>query len=272
MNISINPYDAEFYESRVNNTLYSAKEIIPVINSLIKPQSVIDVGCGTGEWLSIFKEHGVLTVLGIDGDYVDRKNLKINEYEFLSFDLRYPLQLGKKFDLVISVEVAEHLPRECAEMFIESLTQLGPIIMFSAAIPFQGGLHHLNEQWPDYWEEIFRKHNYLVVDCIRNKFWQNDNVAYYYAQNLLLFINNDFIDKYPQLAEERRINKRNMLSIVHPKCYLLRADIRNYPSLKEILLSLPGLVLRFLKGRGMRFVKRFKEAFPYRQLQHKLWR
>jgi SAM-dependent methyltransferase len=268
----MNLYNNDFFENRVNGTLYSAKEIIPIITSLIKPASVIDVGCGTGEWLSIFKEHGVQTVLGIDGDYVDRKNLKIGEHEFLPFDLREPLRLGKKFDLVISVEVAEHLPCEYAEIFIGSLTQLGPIILFSAAIPFQGGLHHLNEQWPDYWEEIFRKHNYLVVDCIRNKIWRNDNVAYYYAQNMLLFVKNDLIDNYPQLAEERRKNELNMLSIVHPKCYLIRADIRNYPSLKEILLSLPGLIFRSLKGRVMRLVKRFKGAFPLMQPQNNLRR
>ncbi|MFI5329502.1 MAG: methyltransferase domain-containing protein [Desulfobaccales bacterium] len=257
----MNPYSNDFYENRVKYTLDSAKEIIPIIIGLIKPKSVVDVGCGTGEWLSIFKQYGVTTVLGIDGDYVTPKNLKISDQEFLPFDLKKPLRLERESDLVISVEVAEHLPPECAEMFIESLTRLGPIILFSAAIPFQSGLHHLNEQWPDYWEELFRKQNYQVIDCIRKKIWQNANVAYYYAQNMLLFVKKDLINKYPQLAEELRQNESNILSIVHPKSYLLKADIRNHPSLKIILLSLPALIIRSLKERGIRLVKWFKRAF-----------
>ncbi len=257
----MNPYNNDFYDNRVKHTLYSAKEIIPIIIALIKPKSVVDVGCGTGEWLSIFKEYGVTTVLGIDGDYVNPKNFKISEHEFLPFDLTKPLRLDQESDLVISLEVAEHLPPECAEMFIGSLTHLGPIILFSAAIPFQGGLHHLNEQWPDYWEELFGKQNYQVIDCIRNKIWQNANVAYYYAQNMLLFVRKDLINKYPQLAGQLRQNESNILSIVHPKSYLMKADIRNHPSLKIILLSLPALVIRSLKERGIRLVKWLKGAF-----------
>ena len=59
--------------------------------------------------------------------------------------------MNRKFDLVLSLEVAEHLPSECAEAFVESLVNLGPVILFSAAIPYQGGENHVNEQWPEYW-------------------------------------------------------------------------------------------------------------------------
>jgi SAM-dependent methyltransferase len=249
-------YNDEFYANRVDGTLNSAKVIIPIIISLIKPKSVVDVGCGTGEWLATFKEHGVTDILGIDGDYVDRQKLKISEHEFLPFDLRKPLRLNKEFNLVISVEVAEHLPIECAEAFVESLTLSGPVILFSAAIPFQGGLNHLNEQWPDYWHELFKKHNYTIVDCVRKQIWNNRDVAYYYAQNIFIYIKKEMLDNFPALVKGAYVNNdNNMLSIVHPSLYLQRADIRNCPSLKAVLLNLPALCFRSLKGRVLKLAK-----------------
>ena len=63
-------------------------------------------------------------------------------------DLAQPLQIDRRFDLALSLEVAEHLPPECGSEFVQTLTDLSSVILFSAAIPFQGGTDHLNEQWP----------------------------------------------------------------------------------------------------------------------------
>jgi hypothetical protein len=63
----------------------------------------------------------------------------------------------RTFDLAICLEVAEHLPPEAAEGFIDSLTRLAPVVLFSAAITFQVGNQHLNGQWPDYWATLFRR-------------------------------------------------------------------------------------------------------------------
>ena len=142
-------YTEEFYEIVREGAKESAKEIIPIIFEFIQPKSVIDVGCGVGTWLSVFQAHGVEDVWGIDGDYIDKNVLEIPEEKFLTFDLKNPFKLSRQFDLVVSLEVGEHLPQECAETFVESLTQLAPVILFSAAIPFQGGTDHVNEQWQD---------------------------------------------------------------------------------------------------------------------------
>jgi SAM-dependent methyltransferase len=214
------PYNRDFFEVLQEGSRQSAREIIPLIFEFIQPRSIVDVGCGIGTWLSVFKEFGIQECLGIDGDYVDRELLQISPDEFLSLDLKSPLQIDKTFDLVLSLEVAEHLPSECADSFIDSLTQLGQIIVFSAAIPYQGGTEHINEQWPDYWLTKFRNRGYLGIDYFRRKIWNNDKVEPWYAQNIFIFVREDYLKKYPLLEQELQNTNPSQLAIVHPKIYL----------------------------------------------------
>jgi hypothetical protein len=155
---------------------------------------------------------------------VEQEMLEIPRDRFLPFDLKKPFRLDQQFDLVLSLEIAEHLPGECAETFIDSLTRLGPVIVFSAAIPFQRGTHHINEQWPDYWVKFFQAKNFVVIDCLRKKIWQNDNVQWYYAQNILLFVRQDYLDHSSQLQEQLEQNSANQLCMVHPKKYLAEIE------------------------------------------------
>jgi SAM-dependent methyltransferase len=213
-------YTKEFYQSQRAGSRQSAEAIVPLVLALLKPQSVIDVGCGLGTWLSVFEEFGVKDVFGIDGDHVDRSMLQIPHERFTAFDLKKPIQIDRHFDLVVSLEVAEHLPQECAKTFVHSLTKLGPVILFSAAIPFQGGTAHLNEQWPDYWANYFNDDGYEAVDCLRKKVWQNDKVEWWYAQNMLVFSQKNYLAGNPVLQEEFKNTDSSQLSIVHPRKYL----------------------------------------------------
>ena len=213
-------YTEDFYEARRKGAQKSAKAIVPLVLELIQPRSVIDVGCGSGSWLSVFKECGVSDVLGLDGDYVDRGMLEIPEEQFLAVDLTNPLKIDRQFDLVVSLEVAEHLPRKYARTLVNSLTRLGPVILFSAAIPFQEGTNHLNEQWPEYWVRLFEKEGYVVLDPIRKNIWRNDNVEFWYIQNILMFIQQNYLESNLVLRKEFESTNRHLLSIVHPKLFL----------------------------------------------------
>jgi SAM-dependent methyltransferase len=214
------PYTQEFYSDQSLGSRRSAEAIVPLMLTLIKPQSVIDVGCGLGTWLSVFEKLGVDDIFGIDGDHVDRSMLKIPPERFAAFDLKEPVKIDRYFDLVVSLEVAEHLPEQCAQTFVHSLTKLGPVVLFSAAIPFQGGTAHLNEQWPDYWANYFSDNGYEAVDCLRKTVWQNDQVEWWYAQNILIFSQKDYLAGNPLLQEEFKNTHSSQLSIVHPKKYL----------------------------------------------------
>ena len=141
-------YSLEYFARINDGSRNSADVVVPLVTRLVQPTSVIDVGCGTGQWLAAFKRHGVSDVLGVDGPYVERKQLEIGQQEFLPHDLEQPLWIDREFDLALSLEVAEHLSDSIAEQFVETLSRLAPVVLFSAAVPGQGGEKHVNEQWP----------------------------------------------------------------------------------------------------------------------------
>ena len=124
--------------------------------------SAVDVGCGVGTWLSVLRERGVDTVRGFDGAWVRADLPTIPRESFIAVDLTERIPKSDRFDLAISVEVAEHLRRLAAETFVDSLVDLSDFVLFSAAIPHQGGKHHLNERWQDYWAGLFWARGYAV--------------------------------------------------------------------------------------------------------------
>ena len=250
-------YNKKFYAQQQSGSERSAMEVVPIIINFIQPKSVIDVGCGVGNWLSVFSKLGVKDFLGVDGNWVDRQLLKIPQNNFVSHDLTKPLNLNRKFDLVISLEVAEHLPERYAETFVDSLINLGSVVLFSAAIPYQGGIPHVNEQFPDYWAELFRKRNFVFIDAIRPKIWYNDKVEYWYCQNIVLYVNQKAIDNYHRLMKEIKAPQSYPLSIVHPRAYLEHTKavgISNLP-LREIIGSLPVATSRTIKRKALRIRK-----------------
>jgi SAM-dependent methyltransferase len=225
-------YSPAFFDELTHGTRESAQIIVSAVNDLLRPGSVLDVGCGTATWLSEWSRAGVEDVVGMDGDYVDRAALQLPAGKFVPADLGQPFSLGRKFDLVQSLEVAEHLDEACADTFVESLARHGDTIMFSAAIPGQGGTHHVNEQWPSYWAEKFAKAGYDVYDVIRPQIWTNPHVAWWYRQNILLF------------ARGRAFESTTArLDLVHPEMWRDPAQLlRSVPeALTKLLLRKFGI-------------------------------
>lgn len=216
-------YTGDFYTKLRDGVERSADAMIPHLLEWTNAKSVVDLGCGSGHWLRRFKAHGVPTVLGLDGPWVTSHVLA--EGEFVPADLSKPVSIGKRFDLAISLEVAEHLPANCAETFVESLVHLAPIVMFSAAIPQQSGVDHINEQWQDYWATLFARHGFVAIDAIRPLIWDNPGVEPWYAQNTLIYVNQQDLPQYPALGELSRQTVRGRLSVVHPRHYSTRLAV-----------------------------------------------
>lgn len=168
------------------HNLKSPSIIVPYLVKTFNPASVIDIGCGIGTFLHCFKESGINKVLGVDGSWVNREQLFIDNSEFLEADLEKPLDLNRKFDLVLCLEVVEHLKESSADTIIKNLVSLGNTIIFSAAVPNQGGQNHLNEQNFSYWQEKFAKHGYSFYDIFREQFWNNTKIDWWYRQNMFL--------------------------------------------------------------------------------------
>jgi SAM-dependent methyltransferase len=242
------PYTKEFFDGILQGSQRSASEIVPLILEMVRPNSVVDVGCGRGSWLLVFEENGVADFLGVDGDFINRRELVISPEKFWPHDLQKPLYLDREFDLVVSLEVAEHLPESCADTFVETLTRLGSVILFGAAIPHQGGTCHLNCQWPDYWAERFHARGYQVIDAVRKRIWKNERVAVWYSQNTFLYAKNDAIRRLPQLEEELSKTSPSQLSIVHPKMFLDAVGPGSL-SLRKICPALPRLAWDAVRRR-----------------------
>lgn len=195
------PYGERFYKNQSGGSLRSAEIIVPIILNVLRPRSVVDVGCGTGGWLSVFSRHGV-EICGIDGQHVPLDQLQIPSDRFIARDLEEPLRGlfdNDAFDLAVSLEVAEHLLPSRAESFVEDLTTLAPIVLFSAAVPHQGGTRHLNEQWQTYWAEKFSALGYATIDFVRDLVWTREDVEPWYQQNLLIYVRRDLLQYYPEL-------------------------------------------------------------------------
>lgn len=234
----------------------AAEQVVPYLIELFNPSSVLDIGCGIGTWLWEFKQNGVKTIMGVDIPYVDNELLSkfLLSSEFNGLDISKPFNLHKTFDLVICLEVAEHLPEQSADGFIRSLTCHGDIIIFSAAVPFQEGQNHINEQWPAYWQSIFKRYGFEVYDIIRDEFWNNDKVDIWYRQNILVYAR----PGSPALAGYTP--SVNQLARVHPELFENRmrklkrtqdrlSTVTTTPDLKTVLKL---LMLSFRKiGKKM---------------------
>ena len=127
--------------------------------------------------------------------------------------------------------------------------KLSSVVLFSAAIPYQGGTHHVNEQWPDYWAELFARHGYVAIDCIREKVWNNQDVDWFYAQNMLVFADRQLLVTNPKLQEGFERTRISQLSLVHPKKYLELNVSPGGVSLKYVLRLLPGLITNAIRRR-----------------------
>jgi len=249
------PYDAQFYARIGDGSRRSAAILLRIVFDLVRPHSVVDVGCGVGSWAAVALDLGGAEVLGIDGDYVDRGQLQIPHACFMPCDLRNPLRLERGFDLAISLEVAEHLPAECAETFVESLVRLAPVVLFSAAVPGQGGDHHVNEQWPAYWAELFARYDFEAVDCVRPRVWNDEQIGFWYRQNTILYARRDYLTRHPEL---RSIGARGQpLPLVHP---LLLASYAGVPQpatwgLRRAIAKLPGLLVASVQRRVLAAIR-----------------
>lgn len=241
-------YDTPFYEEIGPGSEASARRILPVVLELVAAQSAVDVGCGDGSWLQVLGQLGVDELVGVDGPWAERR-LKIDRRTFVPLDLHAPLGLDRRFDLAISLEVAEHLPGGVAPRFVQQLTQLAPVVLFSAAVPGQGGTGHVNEQWPDYWASCFAEHGYALVDVLRPRFWDDPAIEPWYAQNAFLYASTDACAASPALAAAADEGPLLPLRVVHPGTLARR---ENSVNLGEVLRVLPKAASSSLRHHAAR--------------------
>lgn len=218
----------DYNHSQNRHTLAGPQAALRIIFGDYKLSSLLDVGCGTGTWLKAAIELGVTDVFGVDGVALNQDALLIPKGLFRQQDLTGKWDLGRRFDAILCLEVAEHLEQSSGRTLVETLTKHSDRVFFSAACPGQIGQHHINCRWPAYWQGLFNEHGFACSEEIRWKIWENEEIEAWYRQNLLV------ASRAPDLAgKEPRLR-----AVVHPEIAELMvwaAGPSNFPiHLKQI--------------------------------------
>lgn len=215
--------DSRYIHYENVHNLQSPKQIVPTLINLFHPKSVADIGCGLGTFLHEFKNNGIDDYIGIDGPWVNKEKLSkyigLDHFKIMNFEQN--ISLNKRYDLALCFEVIEHIKEKYADRMVQNLIDISDIVVFSAAIPFQGGQNHVNEQWLDYWQKKFEKKNYSLLDVIRPLIWNKPEIFYWYKQNIVVFINNDRNDIIESLGNEVG---SPILNMVHPECFISKIN------------------------------------------------
>lgn len=153
-------YDDSFYEGGAcQSTGRSADAIVALLNARWAPRSVFDFGCGQGWLLGAFQKLGV-EAMGCEGSAMGVKRCPKDTVVFQA-DLRQPLAINRTFELVICVEVAEHLPARAEKTLVASIANAASNrVLFSASGPGQDGDDHINLKPPEHWVALFRTHGF----------------------------------------------------------------------------------------------------------------
>lgn len=241
-----NLYSRKFFAHLREGSLASARALVPIVLGIHPARTMVDVGCGIGGWVKAFDENGV-SGIGIDGSYVDRSQLLIPEGRFVAHDLNRELDVtdlghrygGKdsgRFDLAVSLEVAEHLEPQRSDSLVRDLCALADVVLFAAAIPFQGGAGHINERWQSWWAQRFSENGYDAFDVLRRDIWGRRDIAWWYKQNAIIYVKRDS-------AAHARFTARfgepaaTMFDLVHPELLRGKAARLKHGNIVQKLLN-----------------------------------
>lgn len=209
-------YDAAFFAAQMEGSRVAARVVLGHLRRYVAFRSVLDIGCGTGAWGVEAGTLGASRLLGVDGAHVPAAARLLPPEQFLEHDLNTPLDVPGQFDLVICQEVAEHLPIGGAAGFIGSLCRAARrAVLFSAALPYQGGTAHVAETWLEFWSALFEAHGFVGADVLRPLIWREQRVPWWYRQNSVLFIPRRRLWRHPRLW-----GSGPPVSLVHPEGYL----------------------------------------------------
>ena len=241
-------YDGRFLDYAANTSAASARKVIAVLRAVGPIDSVLDVGCARGTWLQEWSRAGVGDIQGVDGAYADDASLLIDRARFMAADLAAGFDLGRAFDLVQSLEVAEHLPASASAAFVACLVRHSRgLVLFSAAPPGQGGEHHVNERPYDFWRGHFRARGYRAVDWIRPRIARDKEVSFWYRYNVMLYVSEGMAPRLPDDVRACIVPEGQPIADLSPPLFRVR---------KRIVRALPPSAVMGLARIKARFYSR----------------
>lgn len=236
-------YNEKYYTDQIEGSYRSAHPVLSTVFKEVQISSVLDLGCGRGLWLKASRDFGASKLVGVDGAY-NRGKIDDDEIQFISHDLNKEIKLNERFDLAISLEVAEHCsPTEC-ETFVANICRASDLVVFGAAIPGQGGLDHQNENWQSFWAGLFSKRDYVAFDIIRPQVWSDKAVEFWYRQNTIMYAKRDST-AFNQLKAQgyEFVEDLERLDLIHPDLFKLYTQPNSVlGSIKVVSCGLQGIL------------------------------
>ena len=185
-------YSPKYYQTLVEP--YARRSVPQMAKSIVEtfhPASAIDIGCGSGALLVALRKLGVRRLIGLDSSEAGLDIARARGLDVRKFDITTNRWSGKEqLDLAVSMETAEHLPKDAADRYVALLCSLAPVVIFTAAHPGQGGIGHLNEQPPEYWTELFRAHGFQLLEktvADWQSAWTAAGFSNFSPRNLMVF-------------------------------------------------------------------------------------
>jgi len=243
-------YDDHWYDKQLVELLASARIYVAYLRQFVQPRSVLDVGCGRGPWLKAWRENGSATLIGYDGHWNSQSKMIDAAIEFRSIDLNEPFSVPQPVDLVMTLEVAEHLLPRSAKSFVASLAGASDLVLFGAAYSHQGGTQHINEQRHSYWGRLFGDCGFVPFDLLRPVFWGDPRICYWYRQNTFLYAKTNSAACSSLIAQGLApLTDVSFMDCIHPVLYEMKvhAQIAFRAHLADLL---PSFVRAVKRRRG----------------------
>lgn len=241
----IEEYDSSFFEKISGSSLASAEIVLNTVNTVFPFRSVIDFGCGYCAWLTAAEALGASKLRGLDGPWVDVSKLMSRAIDFSHVDFEQRIPDQGKFDLAMSLEVAEHISETAARFFIDALCAASDTVLFGAAIPGQVGRHHVNLKWQSWWAARFEERGYVAIDAVRPQLWMDERIHWWYRQNLLIYCKADSAE----VIKAFKSLERPIFDIVHPENYMAKHRLHFQPSVRHVLGATKNALLALARRR-----------------------
>jgi SAM-dependent methyltransferase len=183
------PYDQAFYDEQFAGSRASAEVVLGLLAQTVgRPDSVLDVGCGRGAWLAAWHALGVRDLTGLDGPWNAGAELAVPGLPFRAVDLESPPPPSRRFGLAMSIEVVEHLSPAGGEAVVRLLADAADAVLFSAAFSGQGGVQHVHERYHSHWGRLLERAGLRAFDLFRPRLWADERVQPWHRANVFLFL------------------------------------------------------------------------------------
>jgi SAM-dependent methyltransferase len=243
--MSLYHYGDDFFAYQQIGSLASARAVAPIVKRNLKPSSILDVGCGAGAWVLAYAESGVGEVVGVDASYVRPDRLLFDPSRFHAINVAGVFRMGRTFDVVQCLEVAEHLEPAASKTLVNNLVAHAPVVLFSAAPPGQGGENHINERPYEYWRDMFQAQGYALFDFLRPQIRLRRSIEHWYRYNMLMFAREDAAAQFSPALAATRIDPRAPVPDLAPLGWRMR---------RRALSALPPSVITRLASVKHRLV------------------